>query len=208
MHRPLRRLGLLVSTMGITAASVLGTTQIALPDDPDDPVPSPPVVIPWYLSPSPVDRPSDTPSVVVSFEPISPLIVENGIEGHTDVDHRGSADLYLPADTTDRHNNLVLAKDNQAVVAIPNADGHATGDARNQCTSAVDNTPATLGISLSPEPFDESNPYHGGPGSWVCVRTNEHNLVLLRLDTVRQATSTDGSGAEVDFTVTNVWYSS
>jgi hypothetical protein len=124
-------------------------------------------------------------------------------EGHADLDSGGSDDLYLPADTSDSHNNLTLGRAGLAELALVN--GRTT---QQGCTDAL-NSSSTVLINLSDPPADTSFP-QGGPGSWVCVRTNENNLAQLTIDEVHQASQADtgwqqDNGQKVVVTVTDVW---
>jgi hypothetical protein len=123
--------------------------------------------------------------------------------GHADLDGGGSDDLYLPADTSENHDLLTLGRGGLAELAL------VTGRTTQQgCADAL-NSSATVLINLSDPTPDTSFP-KGGPGSWICVHTNEDNLAQLTIDEVHQATrvepdSNGDNGQKVVITVTDVW---
>jgi hypothetical protein len=98
---------------------------------------------------------------------------------------------------------MLTGQPNNAKLALL-GDGQKT---LQGCKDALDQAPENLGISLSPQPSDQIDTHYppGGPGSLVCVRTNNGNLVLLGIVTVRQATDTDGREQEVRIAILNVW---
>jgi hypothetical protein len=154
--------------------------------------------------PPPSAYPADI-NAVTPAEPVRPIAVHNldHEAPRANLDDDGIEDLQFPSDTSPTHNNLVLSGVENALLALVPRETDEAG-----CSAALD----ALGeldfhdkaITISRHPLDEEL-RRGDTGSWVCVRTNEGNVVLLQIGEVIPAVDEEGHGQSVVITVFKVW---
>jgi hypothetical protein len=115
-------------------------------------------------------------------------------EGHADLDGDGVPDLYLPADSSGGH-FLTLSAEDGALAPL--------GDRlpfRQNCIDALRKGTQSISLpspswNLSDDVRDSSPPVH--QGDFVCVRTSNDKVTLVRIARVRQAINDNGDGQEV-----------